>query len=168
MKALRNILLSAFVTIAAFTAVVYTACKKDRCNGVACKNGGVCDGGNCTCLPGFEGDSCQNYSRDKFITNFNGGDSCGASWSDTVYMQYPIRFLTVAAKNQMMMKNILNIAADSALCTMVTTDSFIFNGANNSITYRGSGKMRNDSLWMSYAVQFDTSNYTCKYFGIRY
>lgn len=165
MKALRSIIVTALLSIGAFFAITHTACNKDRCNNVACLNGGVCDGGSCTCAAGWQGNRCQTASRDKFIGTFNGGDSCGVGG----YTQYSINFVkTVGNQTQMTMRNMLNDIDDSAICTLVGVDTFTFNGSNNSVTYRGAGKVSNDSLWMSYHVQFDTINYDCKYFGIGY
>ncbi len=165
MRALRSIIVTVFLSLGLFFAISYSACTKDRCNNVACLNSGVCDGGTCTCAAGYEGDRCQTASRDKFITNFNGGDSCGYSG----HTQYPINFVkTVGNTAQMTMRNMLNNVNDSAICTLVGVDTFTFNGSNNSVTYRGAGKWRNDSLWMNYHVQQDTINYDCKFFGIKY
>lgn len=164
MKALRSIIITAILSIGVFFAISYTSCNKDRCNDVACLNAGVCDGGNCTCVAGFEGSRCEISSRDKFINTFNGGDSCGVKG----YTQYYINFVkTVSNKSQMTMRNMLNNINDSAICTLVGVDTFNFNGSNNSVTYRGAGKWSDDSLWMTYHVQFDTVSYDCKYFGIR-
>ncbi len=56
--------------------------QEDKCatNNVVCKNQGYCTGstGLCTCVSGFEGDSCQILSRSKFL---NSGDS--ALWDAT-------------------------------------------------------------------------------------
>ncbi|MBC7553531.1 MAG: hypothetical protein H7257_06090 [Taibaiella sp.] len=164
MKALRNILITAFFTTGLFFSVTYTACNKDRCNNVACLNGGVCDGGNCTCAAGFEGNRCQKPSRDKHIGNYNGSDSC----SVVGQRQYYIRFKAVPNKAQMALFNILGNPADSALCSMVAADSFLFNGNNNSTSYRGWGTIRNDSLHMEYSVLQDTTNYDCEYNGLKY
>ena len=67
---------------------------------------------------------------------------------------------------ELTMMGLLNNLSDSAVCTMLTVDSFYFQGLNNSTTYYGSGKLRNDSLWLNYHVQHDTSSYDCHYFGI--
>jgi hypothetical protein len=164
MKPIRSILLTVFLTIAAFTAVVYTACKKDHCNNVLCLNGGACDGGNCVCLQGYEGDRCQTLSREKFIFTFNGGDTC--SNGDSIYNQYPISFLAIASNPvEMNMKNILNNSQDSAVCTMQTADSFTFIGSNNSTVYSGTGTLNNDTLRLYYQVQQDTFSYKCAYVG---
>ena len=132
---------------------------------MVCVNGGYCDGGHCVCPTGYEGDSCQVYSRNKWLGNYNGGDSCTGPGE----RGYNILFLA-NLKNpvQMVMKGILGTMNDSAICTMVANDSFVFNGANNSTTYRGYGKIRLDSLKMKYTVQSDTVNYSCKYLGLKY
>lgn len=165
MKFLRGLIVTAIVSAGTIGAIVYSACNKDKCHNVACLNAGVCDGGVCTCPAGFEGSRCETESRVKFINNFNGGDSCGT----TGISPYSVNFVrTVGNKTQMTLRNILGNENDSAICTLVGTDTFNFNGSNNSITYRGAGKISNDSLWMKYHVQYDTINYDCKYFGIRY
>ncbi len=162
MKHLRTILIAAFGTLLAFSAAVYTSCNKNKCDKVICLNLGVCDGGNCICPVGFEGNRCQTLSRDKFIFTYSGGDSC----TGRVYNRYQIFLLAVLNDSiEMKMKNFLGNIQDSALCTMQSPDSFTFIGANNSTTYTGTGKLSNDSLWLVYHVVHDTTNYDCKYFG---
>lgn len=60
---------------------------EDKCatNHVVCLNGGYCTSstGLCTCNSGYEGDSCQILSRDKFLTNkdtsfWNATDTCAS------------------------------------------------------------------------------------------
>ena len=162
MRSFRHILSAAFVTMALFTAIAYTACKKDACDNVICLHLGACDGGKCSCPTGYEGLRCETLSREKFIFTFNGGDSCGYKGNNT-YAIYLRAYLT--NDRQMMMRHFLNNDDDSAICTMQAVDSFTFLGSNNSTTYRGHAKMSNDSLWMDYHVEADTSSYDCKYFG---
>ena len=165
MKLLRNILLTAVLIIIGLSATTYFACKKDKCVNVICLNLGACDNGNCTCPVGYEGLRCDTLSRDKFIYTFNGGDEC---YIPSVYTQYHITFLADTSNPlQMLMKNFRNNQFDSAFCTMWSTDSFSFNGNNNSTTFNGTGKLYHDTLKMSYIVYFDTSQYTCTYIGGR-
>ena len=166
MRSLRNVLITVLITVALFSTVSYIACNKDRCHNVVCLNGGACDDGSCTCATGFEGDRCQQAIRDRFITTFNGVDSCSVVGSRTYY----IRFLKAPNlnKTQMTMKGILGSEDDSALCSIQGLDSFIFNGNNNATTYRGYGIIRNDSLRLIYHVLADTTNYDCKFWGLRY
>jgi hypothetical protein len=164
MKAIRSIILTTVLALGAFAAATYVSCSKDTCNGVVCQNGGICDDGRCVCMVGFEGNRCQTPSRDKMIGNYNGGDSC----SKVGERGYSIRLLVSPTnKAQMVLRNILNIADDSAMCNMAGIDSFTFNGNYSAVSYIGTGKVRNDTMWLSYKVQFDTSAYTCKYFGLR-
>src|SRR5687767_4086321 len=36
------------------------ACKKDKCEGVVCNNGGSCEDGTCLCLTGWTGATCDS------------------------------------------------------------------------------------------------------------
>lgn len=166
MKKTRYIFVAFVMMVSIFAALTYLACKKDKCNNVVCHNGGACNNGSCICLPGYEGTNCEILSRDKFITTFNGGDTCTDSNS---HPDYGIELLAVPSNNiQLTMVNLLNNPHDSAVCTMITPDSFYFQGSYNSTTYYGGGKMSNDSLWLNYHVQQDTIPYNCTFFGIRY
>lgn len=162
---LRSILLSALLTIGLFAVISYTACKKDPCKDVICLNLGACDNGKCVCPTGFEGDRCEILSRDKLVKTFNGQDTC--SYYDTLLTgAYFISFRAVPEDPmELTMKHFLNNWDDSAVCTMRAVDSFTFQGANNSTTFFGTGKVSNDSLWLVYRVQIDTSTYDCMYFG---
>src|SRR5580704_2169466 len=116
MKSIRSILLTAFLTLSVFSAVIYSACNKNKCDKVVCLNLGVCDGGNCNCPVGYEGNRCQTKSRDKFIFTYNGGDSCGKVFGNHVYSIYLLAISTDSL--QMVMKNFLNNMDDSAICTI--------------------------------------------------
>jgi hypothetical protein len=163
MKPFRSILVTALLTITVFSAIMYTACHKDKCKDVVCMNKGACDGGKCFCLPGYEGPKCDTLSRNKLIYTFNGGDYCGDS---AKYAQHPLHFLTVPYKPlEVNMKNMLGDPRDSATCTMQGTDSFTFIGSNSSTTYNGWGTFRDDTLKLLFEVRHDTTSYVCKYIG---
>lgn len=165
MKPIRSILLTAFFTIIAFSSIVYTACRKDKCHNVVCKNDGVCDNGSCICLLGYEGDRCEKLSRDKYIATFNGHDICNKN-NVNQYHQYPVMFKAIPEKPlEFIMKNFIENPDDSATCTVMSVDSFIFRGSNNGTTFNGYGTLRKDTLRMSYKVQIDTNSFTCKYLG---
>lgn len=164
---IRNVLLTVFVTLAIFSVITYTACKKDPCENVICLNLGACEGGHCVCPVGFEGPRCEIYSRDKFIKTYNGLDTCDYTTRDTtVYKVYPIYFRAILNDpRSMMMWNVLNNMQDSAICTILGVDSFSFQGSNNATSFIGKGKMRHDSLWLDYHVEQDTTGYDCRFFG---
>jgi len=162
MKPIRSILLTVFLTVTVITAISYSACNKNHCTNVVCQNRGICDGGGCYCPVGYEGIRCEILSRDKFVFTYSGHDVC----SNESNTQYQIHLLAVPDDSlELTMKNFLNDLDDSAICTIQSTDSFSFTGSNNSTTYSGTGKLSNDSLWLYFTVEHDTSTYTCKYLG---
>lgn len=166
MKPKQNILLAAALILSVLSAVLYTSCNKNKCHNVTCLNQGKCDGGNCVCPVGFEGNRCQTLSRNKFISTYNGGDSCQGETVDNHFTQYPVHLLAVLHDSlELTLSNLLNDMADSATCTIQSTDSFTFIGSNNSTTFTGTGKLRNDSLWLNYHVVQGIVSYDCKYFG---
>ena len=67
---LKAIFTSVFISLAAFTCVSYLSCTKDKCKSTVCANGGVCNGGNCTCATGYQGPNCDSASRDKFLATW--------------------------------------------------------------------------------------------------
>ncbi len=165
MRASRNILITAFLTLFIFIAASYTACNKNKCHNVTCVSRGVCDGGKCVCPVGFEGSRCEKLMRDKFIFNYNGYDSCHSFYGDTM-KPYSVKLIAVLHDSlEMTLTNLLGDPSDSANCTIQSTDSFTFIGSNNSTTYTGWGKLRNDSLWLAFHVQENINSYDCKYFG---
>jgi hypothetical protein len=66
---LKTVLVSALTTLSVFTAVtlISVSCNKDKCKTIVCANGGLCNGGSCTCLLGYEGNNCETVSRSKFL-----------------------------------------------------------------------------------------------------
>lgn len=81
MKSARNIIFSALLTIGAFGAVTYTACKKDECKDVVCNNGGTCSSGKCVCATGYEGDKCETKFNAKYVGTWSVTETCGTATS---------------------------------------------------------------------------------------
>lgn len=59
MHLFTRILFAASLTFMVFSAVTYTACRRDKCGGLTCMNGGACYNGVCTCPTGFTGLHCE-------------------------------------------------------------------------------------------------------------
>ena len=55
------------------------SCSKENtasCDDVICEGNTTCVNGTCVCEEGYEGEDCDTYSRDKFIANWSGSDTC--------------------------------------------------------------------------------------------
>ncbi len=56
----KLILFTSFITIAIFSAVVYSGCTKaDKCADITCQHGGTCSDGVCKCPTGYLGANCE-------------------------------------------------------------------------------------------------------------
>ena len=90
---------AATILIFLMIALVAGSCKKN-CSSTVCKTYGynttlgritseVCLNGNCQCPDGYEGDSCQKFSINKYFfptTNWRVYDACSGSTNYSVYM----------------------------------------------------------------------------------
>ena len=76
MKFWKSILLSAAAFIAVTTTITFTACEKDACTELKCRNGGSCAEGFCRCKTGYEGAECELKQSDKFLGSYVGYNHC--------------------------------------------------------------------------------------------
>ena len=77
MKKLQTLTLLAALAIGSMTLL--NSCAKDLCKDIVCENGGNCVEGDCDCLAGYEGTSCETEMRTKFIGTYSVTDACVAS-----------------------------------------------------------------------------------------
>lgn len=76
MKFWKHTLITAFAFVGISSTVLYTACEKDSCTDLTCKNGGSCADGYCRCPTGFEGSECETKTVDRFIGEYVGITRC--------------------------------------------------------------------------------------------
>jgi len=76
MKFWKQTLLISILFSVVLAAVLYSACEKDNCNNVTCKNGGACNNGVCKCPTGYENTQCQTKSVARFVGVFAGYSLC--------------------------------------------------------------------------------------------
>src|SRR5579872_3463402 len=94
MKHIRYVVLAAIATLGIFSAVLYSSCNKNKCQGVVCQHLGSCDGGTCFCITGYEGAHCEQLMRDKFLFTYSGWDSCHTPAVITRYQVHLLATLT--------------------------------------------------------------------------
>jgi hypothetical protein len=67
MKHRSTVILSAIITLLVFAGITYTSCKRDRCKGANCLNGGACVDGQCICRDGYSGLSCEIKNKSTVV-----------------------------------------------------------------------------------------------------
>jgi hypothetical protein len=94
MKFWKQTLIAAFVFLTMVTLIAYTACEKDACSNLSCKNGGSCAAGTCNCPIGYQGHTCEVKMSSLFVGAYAGVTQCsqgngiteGAAVIDTVWV----------------------------------------------------------------------------------
>ncbi len=160
MKSIRNVALSALLTIGAFSAITYTSCNKDECKDVVCKNGGTCVAGVCSCPTGYEGTNCETLSRDKFVGTYVGTEICSVGTDN-----YSI---TVAANSDNLKITMTNIYNEgfSAVGTVTGKNTFSFSGSSGTTTYTGTGELTGTSaLKVTYSITTGAVSNSCTFNG---
>ena len=157
MKSIRNIALSALLTIGAFGAVTYTSCNKDECKDVVCQNGGTCNNGVCSCLVGYEGANCETKSNAKFAGTWAAAETCSGATGNPYQV-------TITADPATPTKVLINNLGNYN-CTVGGTITFdgSVNGANITINDNKCGTQMNATG--SYNNGIITINYTATYTG---
>jgi hypothetical protein len=140
MNRIKNIALSIFLTLGAFTAVTVTSCNTDECKDVVCNNGGTCVGGSCSCLTGYEGVNCQTEVRASYAGDYKGS---GTDNSGGTYTNWTISFAsagTTATNMNMILKNGAGATVLTLPVQLTTNTTYqITSTTVGSFTYSGSG-----------------------------
>ena len=153
MKNLRTILLTGVLTMGVFSTVIYSSCsKKDKCEGIQCKNGGTCNDGVCKCPLGYEGANCETASKSKFLGSFTAHDNCPVPDTSRTNTNYSVTITTGPTATQVY---IINLGASSTNPADALTGNLISKNqieieprvlSNNrtysgTITYTSAGKL---------------------------
>ena len=140
MKSIRNIALSALLSIGAFSTVTYVSCNPDACKDVVCSNGGTCVAGTCNCTVGYDGTTCQTEVRSTYFNTYkgNGVDSDG----DT-YTNFGMKFETRSSDAKNMTLTVLDNNNGSIVALNVILQSnttfTIESKTDGTTTYTGTG-----------------------------
>ena len=165
MRFLKHIALVTFLSIGAFCAVMYTSCSKDACKGVTCNNGGTCSGGNCTCVAGYYGVSCDTVYRNTYVNTYKGNGVDNATPSNTYtgwYFVFTAPGSTISNMNLVIQDN--TTAPVVSLPIVLTTYSpngsvfTITSTTSGGSTYTGTGTIT--SSVVSNLTVIETNNTT--------
>jgi hypothetical protein len=159
MKSIRNIALSAFLTLGAFGAVTYTSCNKDECKDVVCQNGGTCVDGRCQCTAGYEGSNCETASASRLPGSYVASETCqppvsgGQTWSSTVTQ-------SSNDKTRIVIQNFGNSNTSVTAfinSNAITIDPVSISGKNVT----GTGTVNGNILTINYELNGGATNYKC-------
>jgi len=79
MKFWKHTLITAIAFFSIAAMVFYTACTKDPCNTLVCKNGGACVSGLCQCPAGYEDAECGTRSVLRYLGHYTGYTTCNST-----------------------------------------------------------------------------------------
>lgn len=146
MKKVRTILLTGVLTMGIFSTVIYSSCsKKDKCDGIVCKNGGSCDDGVCKCPLGYEGANCETASATKFIGTFHVTDNCPLVDSSHGSLNYSMTISAGPSATQLYVLNLGNSSlppSDYLTATMTSSNELTIEAKtlSDNRTYSGTIK----------------------------
>lgn len=104
MRYWKSVTSATLIVMAAFTIIVYSACKKeeytyvDECADVSCQNGANCFKGTCLCPAGFSGDFCEDVWLSRYLGRWEVKQTIAISNKDGRQWQESSYFMTVKRK----------------------------------------------------------------------
>lgn len=128
MKNLRQIFVSSALTLAAFSAVLYSGCSKSKCGSVVCQNSGVCSSNKCSCGTGYSGDACQNAWSTQYLGLYSCTQTCkpsanGGTWQSNVTTASTDGGYTITISNFANAISSIDATVDSSNHVTISTSS---------------------------------------------
>ena len=115
------------------------SCKDEPCDNIICQNDGICMDGLCDCPSGFEGEFCEEFSRQKILGNFDVSSNCVGDTSVTDIWAIGA---STSAVNEVLIGNFhkpaLNVIATITEPNVIEIEKQFF-GGSTSYTIYGSG-----------------------------
>ncbi len=150
MKTLKLFVLSVFLTLGVFFAVLYSSCSKDACKAVTCLNGSTCSGGLCgPCKDGTDGLNCEIIYRNLYANTYGGSggpDDSGrlyhnntftlVSASDSDYVQMQLVWTNPGVRVVTFPLKLVHNSSSGSTFTLASTkvDTFTFTGTGSVTT----------------------------------
>jgi hypothetical protein len=166
----KTILISALFSLTALVSIAYLSCNRDLCKTIICQNGGVCNGGNCTCALGYEGSNCATRSRDKFT----GVWTINEKGSNTNADQYRTTIDTGAIVTDLIITNFHNFGTVPVTASVVGDTMFIYTQCHEGKYVDGIGVITPNTTYGQYDFMLvyyeviDSVTGTVTDFGLNY
>ena len=136
-------------------AIIFlSSCKNEPCDDIICQNNGICIDGLCDCPDGFEGELCEEFSRQKILGNFDVSSDCVGDSSETNVWSIAA---SASTANEVLISSIhkptLNVSATITDANAIEIEEqFVSDGIFNYNVY-GSGTIESEGQFsMEYTV----------------
>lgn len=166
MMHLKKVLLLMILSI-----ILISSCKDEPCDEIICQNDGICMDGLCDCPVGYEGEFCEEFSRQKVLGNFDILSNCVGDSAETNNWGIAA---SAAAVNEVLINNFhkpaLNVIATITESNIIEIKEQFIGGGVTSYTISGSGTIEDeDKLSLQYTVIRDvpSDTTTCSVNAIR-
>jgi hypothetical protein len=155
----RKVILSAVVTLSAFSAVIYSGCK-DKCGSTTCQNGGTCLSNACECPAGYSGTDCGTAWSTPYVGTYtcqytSSGVQSG-TWQSVVTTDatdggYVIDITDFASSNIVVVATVDSLGADSISHMLVVPTNIDSSGVTGVGTY-STKVIRNGQITVTYST----------------
>ncbi|MBS1590128.1 MAG: calcium-binding EGF-like domain-containing protein [Bacteroidetes bacterium] len=156
----KLVVLSALSALTAFSTVLVSSCKEDKCKSIVCAYGGVCSSGQCICPSGYEGTQCETITRKRYLGVWNVTED--GTYSSAA--QYAISLEAGANIAEVRIKNFRNSFVSDVQAFVKGDTITIPNQTLAGKTIRGFGYIQQDKYYgqngkitMRYVVKDNTS-----------
>ncbi len=124
------------------------ACQEKVCDNVVCANDGLCEGGSCTCIEGYEGVRCETMSRQKFLGTYSVTEDGTISQPSVYGANIHANTASNARLNEVRLKGFYNYFADEVVA-QCKGDSLVIPEQNLSGGYstRGYGIFHSSDVY---------------------
>lgn len=140
------------------------SCKKDPCKDINCQNAGTCnENGFCECATGYEGLQCEIAASKKFIGNYGALYDCVSAENVVAVETQPgANPLSVTVRN---LGDYICPDGDYLISAICKHDTLfienqqvcISSGTPSGYVFNGFGKLKGDTLKMTYSVFYSGS-----------
>ncbi len=143
---LKTVLITSISALAVYSTILVSSCNWDKCKTIICANGGVCNGGACTCPSGYEGSNCETTTRQKFEGNW----TVFEKGSTTLAAQYYVKITDGPLITDVLIYNFNSFLTHPIRAIVSDTNIIIPNQVYNGKYILGNGTIHYNTTYGQY------------------